>query len=240
MKAAERPTTPSIGDVFTLRDAGKAWAHSGKAECSALQASQFYAADIAVSRFRCRIYEKYEEAGTLAGREGSRESSGLEGGIAMQRWVEIEFDCLPLRTIERLDIPLDASPAYRARCERIKALLTKHGAHNTYYLYNARCAYHLANSAEIGLIEYKFDGVAITDVADEHTRRCELDVALSRETCDWLSQPIVEWFAGSVPHSVQVEFDRYIEAGDLQQAKQRLEKLESASDDAGGFLGMYL
>ncbi len=32
----------------------------------------------------------------------------------MNRWVEITFDCLPLRTITRFDIPLDASPKYRA------------------------------------------------------------------------------------------------------------------------------
>ena len=32
----------------------------------------------------------------------------------MQRYVEIVFDCLPLRSISRLDIPIDASPRYRA------------------------------------------------------------------------------------------------------------------------------
>ena len=41
----------------------------------------------------------------------------------MQRWVEVSFDCLPLRSIARLDIPIDASPKYRARCERIKAAM---------------------------------------------------------------------------------------------------------------------
>ena len=28
----------------------------------------------------------------------------------MDRWVEISFDCLPLRSVGRLDIPMDASP----------------------------------------------------------------------------------------------------------------------------------
>ena len=43
------------------------------------------------------------------------------------RYVDIVFDCLPLRSIGRMDIPLDASPKYRARCERIKHALAVHG-----------------------------------------------------------------------------------------------------------------
>ena len=34
--------------------------------------------------------------------------------------VEITFDCLPLRSVGRLDIPIDASPKYRERCLAIK------------------------------------------------------------------------------------------------------------------------
>jgi hypothetical protein len=63
---------------------------------------------------------------------------------------------------------------------------------------------------------------------------------LNRETCEWLTEPVVQWFAETVPRSVAVEFDRYIEAGDLEKAKQRIEKIQAASDDAGGFVGMYL
>jgi len=158
----------------------------------------------------------------------------------MNRWVEITFDCLPLRTIGRLDIPLDASPKYQALCERIKAAIQRHGSHNTYFLYNAKCVFHLANHPEIGLLEFKFDGVALTDSTDQHTERCDLQVELVRENCGWLTQPAVSWFAETVSHSVAVEFDRYIEAGDLQQAKDRIEKIQSASDQAGGFVGMYL
>ena len=51
---------------------------------------------------------------------------------------------------------------------------------------------------------------------------------------------VVEWFQKSVDRAVAVEFDRYIAAGDLQQAKQRIEKSQAASDDADGFVGMYL
>jgi hypothetical protein len=158
----------------------------------------------------------------------------------MNRWVEISFDCLPLRTIGRLDVPLDASPKYQGFCERIKQAIEKHGSHNTYYLHNATCIYHLVNHAESGLLEFRFEGVALTDSTDERTDTCDLQVDLVRETCDWLTEPAVAWFAETVPHSLRVEFDRYIEAGDLQQAKERIEKIQAASDDAGGFVGMYL
>ena len=49
----------------------------------------------------------------------------------MDRFVEIVFDCLPLRSLGRVDIPLDASPKFRAKCERIKDALGKHGTMNT-------------------------------------------------------------------------------------------------------------
>ena len=61
-----------------------------------------------------------------------------------------------------------------------------------------------------------------------------------RETCDWLTQPVVEWFGESVKRAVAVEFDRYIQAGDLDKAKARAAKIQQECDDAGGFVGMYL
>ena len=61
-----------------------------------------------------------------------------------------------------------------------------------------------------------------------------------RETCDWLTEPVVAWFAQSVPFAVRVEFDRYIDAGDLKQTVERIERIQAASDQHGGFLGMYL
>jgi len=158
----------------------------------------------------------------------------------MTRWVDITFDCLPLRSVGRLDIPIDASPKYRALCERIKQSIDKHGSHNSYYLYNAKCAYHLLNQSDRGLIELKFEGVILTDADDVRTQRSDLQVELARETCEWLTEPIIQWFATTVSHSVEAEFDRYIEAGDLAQAKRRIEKIQAESDEAGGYLGMYL
>ena len=158
----------------------------------------------------------------------------------MNRWVEISFDCLPLRSVGRLDIPLDASPKYRALCKRIKNAISQHGLHNTYYLFNAKCVYHLTNSDDLGSLEFKFEGVALTDSTDAKTERSDLQVNLVRETCQWLTEPVVAWFATTVSKSVETEFDRYIAAGDLDQAKQRIEQIQAASDDAGGFVGMYL
>lgn len=158
----------------------------------------------------------------------------------MERWVEISFDCLPLRSVGRLDAPLDASPKFQQFCERVKTALDKHGAHNTYYLYNARCVYHLANSAEVGMIDFAFEGVAITDPNDQETKHCDLEVELKRETCPWLTEPIVAWFASIVQHSVAVEFDRYIAAGDLKQAQERIAKIQAKIEEQGGYLGMYL
>jgi len=159
----------------------------------------------------------------------------------MSNWVEINFDCLPLRSIARFDIPLDASPKYRERCLRVKSALENHGSHNTYYLFNGKCTYQLTNDANQGMLEFQFEGTLLTDTADCLTESCDLSlIRLARETCNWLTEPVVNWFAESVRHSVMVEFNRYIEAGDLDQTKKRIEEIESASDDTGGYLGMYL
>ena len=158
----------------------------------------------------------------------------------MQQWVEINFDCLPLRSVARLDIPLDASPKFRRRCENILAAIEQHGSHNSYYLYNASCRYHLANSLEVGMLHFDFEGTVLTDADDLRTRQCDLRVELTKETCDWLTSGVQEWFAETVSRSVAIEFDRFIEAGDLEKARQRVEQIQKASDEAGGFMGMYL
>jgi hypothetical protein len=158
----------------------------------------------------------------------------------MNRWVDISFDCLPLRSVTRMDIPIDASPKYRALCERIKSAIETHGTHNTYYLYNAECIYHLTNSPSDGMLQFKYEGTLFTDATDLKADRCELEVELVRETCDWLIEPVVQWFHTSVQHSVRAEFDRYINAGDLKRTLERLEKLNAATDESGGYVGMYL
>ncbi|PHS13230.1 MAG: hypothetical protein COA78_07315 [Blastopirellula sp.] len=158
----------------------------------------------------------------------------------MDRWVEIEFDCIPLRSIGRLEIPLDASPKYQQHCVRVKEAMAKHGTLNSFFLYNGRCTYHLVNKADEGTLEFKFGGTILTDSQDQHAHDTDLTVELSKETCSWLSEPIVRWFAETVKRSVAVEFDRYISAGDLRKTMDRIEKIQAASDNADGFIGMYL
>ena len=158
----------------------------------------------------------------------------------MDRWVEVSFDCLPLRSVGRMDIPLDASPKYQQRCERIKSAMQRHGSYNSYFLYNAKAIFHLTNNPQKGMMEYSFEGTVLTDTADESTKSVDLNVQLLGETCDWLIQPVVDWFEQTVREAVKVEFDRFIRAGDLEKTRQRLKEIEAASDGADGFLGMYL
>jgi hypothetical protein len=158
----------------------------------------------------------------------------------MQRYVEITFDCLPLRSISRLDIPIDASPRYRQRCESIKAALETHGSHNSYYLYNAGCIFHLTNTPDLGMLEFRFEGTLLTDADDLNAIAAHLNTSLERETCDWLTEPVVAWFKDTVPRAVMAEFDRYISAGDLDAAKRRIAALQAKADQSGGYMGMYL
>ncbi len=158
----------------------------------------------------------------------------------MSRWVEIQFDCLPLRSIDRLDIPMDASPKFQEHCLRVKAAMQKHGSHNTYYLHNAQCTYHLLNHPVDGMIQFRFHGTVMTDADDLHTKASDLEVELVKETCTWLSEPIVNWFQETVQRSVAVEFDHYIQAGDLKKTEERIAKIKQESESDEGFMGMYL
>jgi hypothetical protein len=156
------------------------------------------------------------------------------------QWVEIEFDCLPLRSVTRLDAPIDASPRYEQFVQRVKAAMQKHGTHNTYYLHRGGCTFHLTNATDRGEIAFSFEGTAMTGDKDRKTKSVDLRTELKRETCGWLSQPIVDFFAESVQHAVLVEFDRYIEAGDLSKTEQRLKQLAEQNELNQGFVGMYL
>jgi hypothetical protein len=154
--------------------------------------------------------------------------------------VEIVFDCFPLRSVDRLEAPLEASPKFQQLCRRIQQAAEKHGHHNSYYLHNARCVYHLTNDPQVGMLEFAFEGTILTDTEDLKTLRADLQVDLRRETCDWLTEAVVSWFRETVSRAAIVEFDRYIAAGDLEQTLRRLEQEEQASDSHGGFLGMGL
>ena len=160
--------------------------------------------------------------------------------LSMNSTLDITFECLPLRSITRFDVPLDAPPEYEAFVQRVKQATEKHGLHNSYYVHDARCVYRLTNSADVGMLEFRFEGTVLTDSEDRKTVRCDLEVKLARETCDWITAPIVAWFAETVSRAVQVEFDRYIDSGDLHKTIERIERLQRQSDSQGGFVGMGL
>lgn len=156
------------------------------------------------------------------------------------KWVEVTFDCLPLRSVSRVDAPLDASPKFAAKLLRIREAMDKHGTLNTYFLHNASCVYHLTNDPAEGMLEYAFEGVVMTDEGDLVARNCDLDVELKSETCSWLNQAVVDWLSETTLRTVLVEFNRFIQAGDLSKTVERLEQLNQATDESGGFVGMYL
>lgn len=158
----------------------------------------------------------------------------------MSQWVEITFDCIPLRLLREFVVPAEASPKYRQKCERVLAALAKHGAKNSYYLTNGRCTFHLLNHDTEGMLEFEFVGTVLTDEGDLHTVGCDVQAELARETCDWINAPIVDWFAQTVERAVMREFDRYIAAGDLAKTLARVEQDQAAQDAAGGYVGMYL
>jgi len=140
----------------------------------------------------------------------------------------------------RLDPPLDASPGLVAKYERIKAAIHEHGTFNTYYLHNATCKFYVTNDPIQGMIAFKFEGVVFTDALDSKAKQAKLNVTLEKETCSWLEQHVVNWFAETVTRAVVVEFDRYIGAGDQEQTRKRIAQLEQSLESKGGFLGMHL
>jgi hypothetical protein len=90
------------------------------------------------------------------------------------------------------------------------------------------------------MMEFEFEGVVLTDEQDLSARSCELQVSLVRETCSWLNQAIVDWLAETVRRNVLIEFNRYISAGDLTKTLERIERTRQASDESGGYVGMFL
>ena len=155
--------------------------------------------------------------------------------------VTITFECLPLRTIGRLDIPLDASAEYRAYCARLKNAIEQHSTENTYYLLSARAVFHLANSEISGMLRFEFEGTVTTDVSDTRAETADLDVRLTGETCGDVPEAVVDWFSRhTVPQAVLIEFDRFIAAGSLTVALKKSEQLRRESVSDADFLGMYL
>ncbi len=188
--------------------------------------------------FRPQTAEKEASPQAVNGYPCNRAHQYLEA--AVDHFVQIEFDCLPLRSLPRFDAPPDATPRQEALALSIRQAVHKHGTHNTFYLYNARCVFHLTNDPNVGMLEFGFHGTVLTDADDLAAQSCDLEVELNRDVCDWITTPVVDWFRETVSRAVQVEFDRYIAAGDLQKTVERMERLAVEMDAGGGFVGMGL
>ena len=155
----------------------------------------------------------------------------------MQPVVDIAFDCLPLRSVGRVDVPLDASPAFRARCERLQRAIDAYGAENAYFLYNTRCVYRLANSDIDNMLRFSFDGVLLTDRSDAKADRADLAIELRSETCGHITPEVLAWFRCVVERAVLIEFDHFIAAGRLEQRMKDLGQVDSIAD-VSDFAGM--
>jgi hypothetical protein len=155
----------------------------------------------------------------------------------MQPYLDIAFDCLPLRSVGRVDVPLDASPALRARYERLQKAVDTHGTRNAYFLYNTRCVFRLANSNIEGMLRFSFDGTLLTDHSDCRADRAELAIELTAETCNAMSAEVLAWFRRVVERAVLIEFDHFIAAGALAERVSELESVDSIADVAD-FAGM--
>jgi len=153
--------------------------------------------------------------------------------------VDIAFDCLPLRAVGRLDVPLDASPAYQSRFEKLKTALETYGPQRVYFLYNAHCIFRFANSEIDGMVRFSFEGVVRTDASDSLADRVDLDVQLSSETCGGLPAEVQAWLEQRVRQAVAVEFGRFIAAGRLADRTREIGQLEQLSD-FDDFAGMHL
>lgn len=158
----------------------------------------------------------------------------------MENWVHITFDCVPLRSIQQLPSGAEASPKFQQLVQRIQSAMDRHGRHNSYYLHNAQCVFHLTNTETVGMLRFGFEGTVLTNANDMKTQVVDIDVVLLGDTCDWLTEPIVQWFETTVRKAVKAEFDRYISAGDLDRTRERIEELQQATENSGGFLGMGL
>ena len=151
--------------------------------------------------------------------------------------VDIEFDCLPLRSVGRVDIPLDASPTFRARGERLQQAINTHAGRNAYFLYNTQCTYRLANSEIANMLRFTFDGTVLTDRSDCQAEEADLTIELAAETCGGVPPAALEWLRSIVKHAVLIEFDRFITAGHLAARVAELGAVDSLTS-IGNFAGM--
>ncbi|MFM8707301.1 MAG: hypothetical protein ACKOHK_04260, partial [Planctomycetia bacterium] len=92
--------------------------------------------------------------------------------------VAITFDCTPLRSVRQIDIPSDASPAYRSRLERVQRAIRQHGTRNTSYHTNGSCTFQFTPDPATGWVRFAVEGTVITDDADTKTVGSDLAIRI--------------------------------------------------------------
>ena len=84
------------------------------------------------------------------------------------------------------------------------------------------------------------DNGGLVELASPNLCGARVGAGRQRLPNDWLTAPIVAWFEQAVQHAVCVEFERYIEDGDLAKTKERIDLLQRELEQTGGHVGMYL
>jgi hypothetical protein len=152
--------------------------------------------------------------------------------------VSIVFECLPFRLVGHAGLPLDASDEQQALWRRFRAAMTKHGTANTYFLYNADCTFRLSNGDD-GSMRFIFEATARTDETD--SRPVAVDIVSQLAETDFarpLAPPVMEFFREAVRRAVSVEFQRFIDSGNLKRKLAEKEHMLQEWDRNRGFVGM--
>ena len=152
--------------------------------------------------------------------------------------VQILFECLPFRLVGHAGLPLDASDEQHALWRRFRAALTKHGADNTYFIYNADCTYRLSNS-DGAILRFIFEATVRTDAKDE--RPVDIDLVCQPAQADFplpLAPAVMDFFREAVRRAVLAEFQLFIRAGNLKRALAQQEHVLREWDRTRGFVGM--
>lgn len=151
--------------------------------------------------------------------------------------VLVQFDCYPFRSATRLDIPIDAPEEFQELCRRFVVALRKHGTQHTYYLHTATVEFRLSNGPG-GRLKFGFEGTVWTGAEDRKTTRLEIATKLLESDFGTLDEAVERFFVEAVQQAVMAEFDRYIEAGELEKTVQRAKAAMLQSEQSGGYVGM--
>jgi hypothetical protein len=152
--------------------------------------------------------------------------------------VTIVFECLPFRLVGHSGMPLDASEEQLALWRRFRAAMVKHGSENTYFLYNADCAFRLTNGVD-GYLRFVFEATVKTDEKDQRPVAIELACRLADSDFDMpMNTAVLEFFREIVRRAVLTEFQLFIDAGNLKRALAQREHILREWDRNRGFVGM--